>query len=349
MDTKYDAMFHAAPTLGAFVDAYIALLTPAPTPSPPAPVPPSDVQIIAFNNDTTFATALPEGPAGSLYSSTAIPSDKWYCVSQYMNPSPWSRVVSWDCGNGDPVTGRGTGLLVPPEARLTHQCGWEDIGWPTGTCVLQLYQKALGMFLNTSRFPLPPGGLAFYQCDYIWTPTRMAYPWLVGSALEFSVDAQVPWMYPNPCAGPSVQIGIGGSLWDSKTNTPLYFGWEVFAVPPIGMEGVGFDGSVDYLSLRFTPGTLMSQNVNPVATTTSSPWSGWRTFSVRMNRAQLTLAISRVNTARAARGVAPMSMNPADYALSSIVISNEAANNGVGDHTVVGCSMRNFQVWSRAT
>jgi hypothetical protein len=199
--------------------------------------------------------------------------------------------------------------------------------------------------MNTSRFPVPASTLAFFQADYLFSDANMVKPWANGGkALELGVQAQVPWLWKD---GQSIQIGLGGALYDIRNNIPLYFGAEVMTYPGVGSEGVGFDGAVDYLSLRYATGTTMNTNT-AIGVTTTAAFTGWRQYTYQITAANLQNAIQKVNVARLIRGAKLMSTDITDYALSEIVFSDEAAYPGpAGSHIVSGCSFKNFQAWVR--
>ena len=326
----------------AAIDGVIAGLTPVSPPPPPPPAP-TDTLILDWTKDTAFVKALPDAPLNHMIASCAQQlADDWTFISEYMNANPFLLGVTWDVGDGAVAgSGGGTGLAIPLADRITHQYGWRDIGWPTGTCAFQCYQKAIGMFMNTSEFPLP--ALAFYQVNYMLAVSKRPSPWALGSALEFTFQAQVPWLYYK---GQSDQIGVGCMLLDTKNNIILQVGMEVFDVPGVGAEGIGFDGW-DYVSGRFAPGTTMTTNMG-VGVSGSSPWTtGWKQFTGRVTGTNLLTIINRVNDARAARKVPLLSTTPADYQLTEFILSNEVAATPGGDHIVTGCSFRGMQVWAR--
>jgi hypothetical protein len=302
------------------------------------------------------------------FTGKGYPDDRTYFVVRHMG-EPGSvelreqigAAVSWDPGVF-------TGLHIPQALRAHTQRGFRDDP-ANGSSVYQLACRSAGFLINTFSFAHGSGDI---ECppdapDCIGGP-QVAIQREFGdqgtevfrtesSELTMQALVRLPFVHWDDNRAVAQQY-FGAYLRDRTTGTLLAWLAGFYDSRPYGLgNGEAFiadDGITTFVSAPLSD-TLASGQRNPFLSKSPYSWPmatqyQWgneeRFFRAHLKPEQLREITRRANAARAARGQAPVSTDPADWLLHTIVISAEIAWAGdPGRQISLGGSWRNVGVY----
>jgi hypothetical protein len=148
----------------------------------------------------------------------------------------------------------------PPEPIADWQRGRLNYGPPYGTSAVQLHCTDVGFILNTYSFQHtiePRGGGPHYAYEHVLGGMPRIWQF-EGSALHFSLDLRIPWVYTAD-ADPSRGLGVGQvTLFyyaiDETDGRLLAHIIALFDTRPLGVgNGREFIGNDTYVDFASTP------------------------------------------------------------------------------------------------
>jgi hypothetical protein len=148
----------------------------------------------------------------------------------------------------------------PPEPLADWQRGRYNDGPPSGTSAVQLHCTDVGFILNTYSFQHtvePRGGGPHYAYEHVLGGMPRIWQF-EGSALHFSLDLRIPWVYTAD-ADPSRGLGVGQvTLFyyaiDESDGRLFAHIIALFDTRPLGVgNGREFIGNDTYVDFASTP------------------------------------------------------------------------------------------------
>lgn len=257
-----------------------------------------------------------------------------------------SKSISWN------VSGY-TGFAPPPPVS-SYQFGVNNS--LIGSTSVQVNGNTVG-FLNAPQtvartgYPVIPMVMN-HQFDYA-NPKTDFRPWSrPTSELEISAEIQVPTS--NTAGGAVNYVQPVISIVDRTKSTPTWFyivvgaydsrGASVFA-DTVVINGDGYGIPVIGSFYGSTSGYMHKASAS--SESVGTPWTGYKTFRIRMSRGELMQAITDLRARHQDPQYKALSMRPEDYSLGDVSIMSEIFYPASAPNAYMGTSFRNVYLAER--
>jgi len=268
-----------------------------------------------------------------IMSGDAIPAGR-------MNTALWQvgnarTAVSWDVGQ---FTGFRPGAAGEWAA---HQRGPNNT---TGTSAVQLRDGTVGLYVNSASAGVTPNGDILPAVMHVDFPSTADHrPFIsANEELVYALDLQVPTAQRT--GGGEVYAAAVLRFQETLSGRQVWFSIQALDLRGPQPEQTILDScaacsQMPIILTTFAPGMRFGHVASDSATFSAAPWSGYRHFEFRVNRAEFSAAIQDVKT-RFALNDAQLSPDASDYRLIHLNVNPEVyAPAGGGGR--IGVSIQN--------
>ena len=190
-----------------------------------------------------------------------------------------ARADRWDAGSETGFT---------PTSPLTAQLGFQD---QAGTSTAQMEGGTVGAYINSANLPGSPAGQTMMITpQFLFSPGTEPVPFSSrNSVLASSMDLQIP-----TAAGNDTYV-VADFLFEDPNGVRVSIGAKIFGNGETNpVVGSGYDAP-SHTYLLNSPLEGAQQFVTQVAgsaSTTGTPWAGWRHYEWSVSQAQFVAAIN---------------------------------------------------------